>query len=59
MPECVLATVRSGVPAATTVVGSEAELFAVFVSPPPLTATLLVTVDGALAATETVKVTVG
>jgi hypothetical protein len=48
--------VAVGGPAARTVVGSFAVLFARFVSPPPDTATLFVTLAGALAETFTVSV---
>ena len=54
-PECVNVIVRFGpVPAALIVVGSAAVLFAVFVSPPPETTAVFVTVAAAFAATLTV-----
>jgi hypothetical protein len=49
--------VRSGTP--LTVVGSEAESLLVFVSPPPDTVTVLVTLAGALLATLTASVIAG
>ena len=54
LPLCVLATVIYG--SALIVVGSLAELLPVFVSPPPETDTLFVTLAGAVGETSTVSV---
>ena len=54
VPDDGLTTVRVG--KATTVVGSSARSLAAFVSPPPETSARLVTLEGALAATFTVRV---
>src|ERR1051326_144643 len=59
LPVWVLLTVRSGTNARLMVVRSVAESLRVLVSPPPETATELVTEDAALLATFTVKVIAG
>ena len=59
LPVCVLVTVRSGAVGTTTVVGSLAVLLVVLVSPPPETVAVLVTEEGALPATVTVRVIAG
>ena len=56
VPVCVFVIVRSGLPDALIVVGSDAESLDVFVSPPPDTVAVLVTDDGALFATLTFRV---
>lgn len=55
-PWCVLLTMRSGLGAGSIVVGSEALSFAVFVSPPPETLTVLMTEVAALISTFTTRV---
>jgi hypothetical protein len=59
LPTWVFVIVRSGTPAATIVVGSSAVSLPVFVSPPPDTLAVLVTLDGAFANTFTVSVSAG
>ena len=58
-PVCVFVIVRSGKEGATVVVGSLAVSLAVFVSPPPDTVAVFVTLAGAFDATFTVSVMAG